>query len=461
MDELNKKAKNDIDRILAEVDAAKPAQEQTHDAAAPTEPAELAPKRVIDIHVYELAEGEETPRNEEEQQETSVPIPAEPPHRSRRRALFLLIGGLCILLIAVIVALLLYPLFVAEATITIIPASKQVSTTNTVIVVTGQPTGAQQVPGSMLAPVSMSQVKTVTTTGRGHQDAQPGHGLVTFYNSATSAQTITAGTLLTGSDGVQIVTDQDAIIPAVNYSTSTLGHVTVAAHTTMTGPGGNIRAGDIYGPCCRLNVSAVNGPFTGGQEARDFQTVTQQDIDGAVSNLKTSLHQSVQAALKTQVPADQTLITPVPCQQSVTPDHRVGEEATRVHVVFDETCAGATYNAQSLQHLVLQQLTQEASQQLGKGYVQSGTVQSSILQAMPEAHGAIRLLVRSTVSYAYQFTEAQQQNMKAAIAGKSKAQATSILLQLSGVQSVSLSLSAGEQLPTDPNHIHLVFLVTS
>src|SRR5260370_42029891 len=97
----------------------------------------------------------------------------------------------------------------------------------------------------------------------------------------------------------------------------TLGQMTVTAHAVIGGPAGNIAAGDIYGPCCRLNVSAVNAPFTGGEEARDYQMVTQQDIDAVVSSLKTSLDQSVQAALQVQVHTDETLITLFPCQQSI------------------------------------------------------------------------------------------------------------------------------------------------
>ena len=75
--------------------------------------------------------------------------------------------------------------------------------------------------------------------------AQPGRGRVTFYNAAPSVQTIAAGTLLTGKDGVEVVTDQDAVIPAGTLATN--GQVTVAAHAVNLGPSGNIAAQDIYG----------------------------------------------------------------------------------------------------------------------------------------------------------------------------------------------------------------------
>src|SRR5258708_13915119 len=112
----------------------------------------------------------------------------------------------------------------------------------------------------------MSKARTAPTTGKGHQDATSAHGIVTFYNGAPSVQTVAVGTLLTGTNGVQVVTDQDAMIPAVVYPT--LGQTTAPAHAVIGGPPGNIKAGQIYGPCCPLNLSPVNPPFPRPQQAR-------------------------------------------------------------------------------------------------------------------------------------------------------------------------------------------------
>src|SRR5258708_28613048 len=125
---------------------------------------------------------------------------------------------------------------------------------------------------SVLPSITMSQQKAGPTTGKGHKNSSQATGYITFYNAAPSVQTVVAGTLITGSDGTQVVTDQDVNIPAVSYPT--LGQANVSAHTTSVGPSGNIKAGDIYGPCCRLNVSAVNGTFSGGQNAYDYQMIT-------------------------------------------------------------------------------------------------------------------------------------------------------------------------------------------
>lgn len=132
-----------------------------------------------------------------------------------------------------------------------------------------------------LPAVSMSLSQSVPTTGHVHMPATQARGLVVFYNSLTQSQVIDSGTLLIGSDGEQIVTDQAAYVPG--SSLPVMGHVSVWAHALNPGTEGNIRAGDISGPCCRAFIQAVNTAFTGGHDARDIQTVTKADIDTATA----------------------------------------------------------------------------------------------------------------------------------------------------------------------------------
>ena len=146
--------------------------------------------------------------------------------------------------------------------------------------------------------ITLSQAKTVPATGTGHQQAQAAYGFITFYNALPTPQTIPAGEMLTGADGVEVVTLQQAVIPAGTLATS--GQVAVPAQAVNAGPQGNIAANDLYGKCCRDDVFVSNGPFRGGQDARSYQMVTQQDINSTASSLKTSLDQSAQAALSQQ-----------------------------------------------------------------------------------------------------------------------------------------------------------------
>jgi hypothetical protein len=380
-------------------------------------------------------------------------------HRSRPRlrphhVILLALSGVCTGVLAYLFVTDILPLLLPSVTVTIIPISRQIVTSDTITIsTTPNALAPHQLAGRILSSVTMSQAQTAETTGKGHQDARAGHGYVTFYNALPAVQVIPAGTLLTGTDGVEVVTDTDAAIPAGDYATN--GRMTISAHALLTGPQGNIAAQDITGKCCRDNVFVVNSAFHGGQYARDYQAVSQHDIDSTATSLKGSLDQSVQAALQTQVRGDESLL-PLPCQQTVTADHKAGEEATQVRVTASETCTGIAYNAATFHDLVMQQQNQQASTQLGQGYALTGSIQTSV-QHVTTRNGTITLQVKSSGTWAYQFSQAQQEHLKALIVGQSKAQAISTLLHVAGVQTVSID---ADTLPSSPKGINLEFLQT-
>jgi baseplate J-like protein len=393
------------------------------------------------------------------EQETTEPALPPLPRKSRRRALPFVVGALCVLGAGLLTAAALLMLLAPSATVTIIPASAQITATRTVTVVPSNANVAQQqIPGRPLATITLSQEKTVPATGMGHEPAQAAHGLVTFYNALPAPQTIPAEEMLTGADGVAVVTLQDAEIPPGTLATN--GQVTVPAQAVNVGPQGNIAAGDIYGKCCRDNVFVSNGPFRGGQDARSYQMVTQQDMTAVASSLKASLDQGVQAALSQQVQSNETLVTPVPCSSTVIPDHKAGSEATQVSVTVSETCTGEVYTTNALHNLLMQTMAQQATKQLGNGYGLVGDLQTSITRATMNAHrGTATLQVKISSTWVYQFSQAQQDQIKLTIRGKSKDEAIALLLHTPGVQTVSISTKNGTTIPTDMQRIHLNFVI--
>lgn len=55
--------------------------------------------------------------------------------------------------------------------------------------------------GKLLSPITLTESQTVPATGTGHQNARQATGTLTFYNGLSTAQTVAAGTLITGQDG--------------------------------------------------------------------------------------------------------------------------------------------------------------------------------------------------------------------------------------------------------------------
>jgi hypothetical protein len=466
---MDEQLQQEIDKLLEHLES----QEDT----ATSQPSEgWQETEVIDVFIVHRQVGEPEPPTVEstlaatcdEQETQAAPLeqettgePALPPlsRKPRRRTLPFVAGALCVLAAGLLTAAALLMLLAPSATVTIIPNSAQLTMTRTITVISAHANVAQQqIPGRPLATITLSQAKTVPTTGIGHEPAQAAHGLVTFYNALPAPQTIPAGELLTGADGVAVVTLQDAVIPAGTLATN--GQVTVPAQAVNVGPQGTIAANDLYGKCCRDDVFVSNGPFRGGQNARSYQMVAQQDMNAVASGLKASLDQGVQSALSQQVQSNETFVTPVPCTFTVTSDHKVGEEASQVQVTVSETCTGEVYDTSAFHDLLMQEISQQATKRLGTGYGLIGDLQTSITKAMVNTRQATATLqVKVSSTWVYQFSQAQQDQMKLTIRGKSKDEAIALLLHTPGVQTVSISTKNGTTIPTDIQRIRLNFVI--
>ena len=419
-------------------------------------------------NILEEMELPDIPNESEPQPETTAVVPTtteqdviegeviildqlEPPEDHvppKQKPYWLLIPLAFILCLSFLGVSLLLPLFSPSATVTLIPVERSITTT-----------AAIQVQGRSIAPLMLSQSQIIQATGHRHQDAQRARGSITFYNGQFFRQTINAGTVLTGSDGVQIVTDQPAIIPAANPPY--IGQVTVSAHAIHAGQRSNIQAGDINEQCCLPAVKAVNnGAFQGGQNARDVLVVTRTDINNAVTSLLVPLSQSEDAALQAQLQPNEQLITPS-CTPRVSSDHKPGDEAKQVSVTVSVTCSGFAYAAHEVYTLATQLLTSQAGSTLGADYALVGDIQVTIVHAtITNSHqGRAHIIVQIAGTWFYQITPPMQQHLAQLIAGKPKQQAITILLQFPGIKAASMQLAGGNTaLPADPNHIHLIVM---
>ena len=305
----------------------------------------------------------------------TTPFPSAPVRQQgspRHQRLFLvgLGSGLFLYLLAlVLIAVFVAPVATLAATVTLVPDTKTLSTTLTVTALsTGTPDPTrQQVAARLLEVGSPTQSQSGPTTGTGHAPARMGEGTVTFYNAAPYAQTVAAGTVLTGNDGVEIVTDAPAVIPAGNPPIE--GEATVPAHATVIGPQGNIAPLDLNGLCCLAGISVKNTmAFHDGQDAYDFPMVTQADIDQAAGPLVATLTAATQERLQGEMHQSERLAGQVQCQPAVTPDHPVGSDASQVTVSVQVTCHAQAYDHEAVVRLVRGALLQQAMTTLGSGY---------------------------------------------------------------------------------------------
>ena len=401
----------------------------------------------------------------------TTPFPSAPVQQGspRHQKLFLtgLGSGLFLYLLAlVLIAVFVAPVATLAATVTLVPETRTLSTRLTVTALsTGTPDPArQQVAARLLEVGSPRQRQSVPTTGTGHAPARMGEGTVTFYNAAPYTQAMAAGTLLTGADGVEIVTDAPAVIPAGNPPIE--GEATVPAHAAVIGPQGNIAPLDLNGLCCMAGVSVKNTTaFHDGQDAYDYPMVTQTDIDRAAGPLLATLTATTQENLHAEVSPNERLAGQVQCQPAVTPDHPVGSDASQVTVSVSVACHTEVYDHEAVVRLVTGALMQDASKTLGTDYALRGAINTVINPAGTPPHARPRtltLLVTGQGVWVYQVSKAEQARLSRLIAGLSRQQAIRVLQQQESGHFATVHIQISglwtnrNRLPADPAHIHLL-----
>jgi len=347
------------------------------------------------------------------------------------------------------------------ASVTLTPAQKSLHISVPITAVTGTPDPSRaQVSARLLSVKSHIFTQTVPATGHGHTQAQQAQGTLTFYNAAPYAQTVAAGTVLTGADGVALVTDQAASLPAGNLPD--VGMATVPAQAVQVGPQGNIAPLDLNGLCCVAGVSVKNtDAFVGGQNARDYPVVARQDVEAVAGPESSTLTQQAQTSLQGEIRPNEQLASPAQCHPALHTNHLIGSEATHVTITLSVTCQVEVYNGQAVQQLVSATLGEQARKSLGIGYNVQGAIKTTVTQiaTTEAAHGTLSLLVSAQGTWSYQFSNVEIAQLSKQIAGLPRQQAIRLLKQEGHIQAVSITGTwNATTIPSDPNHIQMMVL---
>jgi hypothetical protein len=348
-------------------------------------------------------------------------------------------------------------LFRPTATITIVPTRIDRQITLVITAVTGTPdTTKHEVAARFVSATSPVLVASGQATGVAHLPATRARGTLTFYNAATYPQTIAAGTVLTGADGVHVVTDAPAAIPAGNPPL--FGINTVSAHAALAGSYGNIAALDINALCCMAGVAVKNTTsFTGGQDAETYTNVRQMDIDGLARPLLDTLTQNATFGVRLQLYPQEWMVNIAACVPMISVDHPVGSRATQVTVKVAVTCRAEVYDQHAARQLAASSLTQETNTTLGANYALMGQVRTTLVgvRVTDPKRGTLTLSIVAEGVWVYQWSQAHMEALARGIASTPKQEALVRLLHTEGVERASMHLSGSEQttLPADPSRI--------
>ena len=265
-----------------------------------------------------------------------------------------------------------------------------------------------------VAPITLTRSATTATSGTGHQDARAATGQVNFYNGSYVSQTIHAGTVFTGRNGVQVELLQTVTIPAA--SPPQFGETNVTAQAVHVGAGGNIAPYDIT--LALSNFLTVKNPaaFTGGRDARTYRAVAAQDLTTLTTTVNATLTQAFTTAFSLQ-PGEAAL--PTNCHVMTSANHQVGEEAQSVTFTASKTCLAVAYKQDELTRAAIATFTKTRP---GATYHIVGSIQTHLLSVSP-------LTVSLNGKWAYTFSQDYKQLLAQGIQGESPAKARASLLK--------------------------------
>ncbi len=373
---------------------------------------------------------------------------------------------IAIVLLVVLVPLLIYYaltiLPASAATITITPTSKQLTQTYEVDAVTGTPDVTQhQAPAYTITFTTPAKTQTVPASGHGHQNATAAKGTLTFSQVGQNSD-IATGQTITGSDGIQVVTDQA-------FSINVGQTVQVPAHAVVAGSCCNIGTDDfdfqvgVINPVTQAQMTTVfvenQQPFSGGQDAFDYNYVKQSDIDGVANAFVGQLTTAAQAGVEHQVKANQQPLTDMQCSPNIKPDHKVNDRVDNVTVAVTVTCSREYYVPQEIQNAALGAFKADAQTKYGANYQLSGNAVIGTPQiSAPLASGTVALKVKLDGIWVYHFSASQQQQIIQSILAKSQSNANDVLLHTVGVNKAAITTSGGIgwALPASPSSIKFV-----
>ena len=338
-------------------------------------------------------------------------------------------------------------------TVTLVPDAKTESNNYLIRGVQSNPDASkQEVLARIVTVSSASQSKTVSATGVRQTPAIAATGTITFYNSLPNAQRI-AVTVFPLSNGVKFENNASILVPAANLPAS-IGSATVNAHAITLGSSGNIAAKAYDGSCCAPDIVAINGAFSGGQDAQNYTFVQEGDIQGAINALQPSLLAQAEAALKANIHSNEQAAGSTTCSPTTSADHNAGDRVSSVTVTVKVTCQKQVYDQKGTLALVTNLLKAKAANDYSTDYALVGNV---VTQANVQnvSNGIVNLLVSAKGVWAYQFTTARQLELKKLIAGRSASDATTILKSQTGVADASLNPNSGT-LPTNLDDIQFV-----
>jgi hypothetical protein len=306
--------------------------------------------------------------------------------------------------------------------------------------------------------------KVVQTTGTQSVGGTVAHGTLIFTNAGNEPFTITAGTVLSSTAGVQVQLAASVVVPPRQNGND--GKAQAPAVSLTPGAAGNVAANTLNGPCCSDNGNiTVRNPqaFSGGADGQNVSVVAQADLDGARAALAPALQQQIGQRLRRQLGSNEVMAGQPTYNITVSASSPVGSQAAQVQVTVTVAGAATAYNRTIVERTAMQLLSRQAAQTLNRAYRLQGTPAVTATPTVEQGkRGILYLNVPVSGLWVYDITPQEMVAWSQSIRGATPAVALAYLNAQPGVASVEIHLPFGaDHLPTDINEIKVTLVSTN
>lgn len=379
-----------------------------------------------------------------------------PPEQRPPFPVFLL--GLLLGVLLVVGSVLWFVQSSASVTI-LVTASRQIIGQHISLVAATGTAPPGQLQARILSASGESAAASVPATGVERLPELVAHGSITFYNLLLSVQTVSPHTVLTASNGVQVETLAQAVVPPASGSPLVMGQNTVPAQATQPGAVGNIAAGAVFTSCCNATgtITAKNQQaFVGGQDAASQVFIQQSDVAQVAAPLVQQAQVQARTALSAKLESDD-LAAPASCTTLTITTPPTGSPAATFSVRVTVTCREAVVSRSQAEHLAVVQFVSATAPRLGSSYELEDRPVPKLAQIFPRDAGTFTVTVPVRGVWRGVLDRAALHALLPELAGKSWTVAQVLLTKQPGVGQVTVVGNPVQTLPHNPNQIALQF----
>ncbi len=362
-----------------------------------------------------------------------------------------------LLVVAALVAVVgLTAALVPAATIRITPAIEQREVTMTYAL---EPSSAVDwVAPSRLVSVPIEVRAERATTGEKQVPDGTARGRVRFVNASLQPVQVSAGTRLTGTNGVAYHLAEDVIVPAADpFGSQAFGVADGLVVADVPGPEGNAVIGTVTGQLGEGVLYRNIEPLTGGS-LRTVRFVTEDDMASLRKQLEQSLAERVPSALQAALLPGETLVegTLRTGSPEIQIDQMVGDESENLAGTGKLVVTARVYDPAAVHRAAQEEAAKRLAQATGINVVLIG---NTLTFGDPEAIGANRWRVRATAQVRLVPASADLERLRREVAGHSLDQARRKAQAIAGVADVEIEIRPGwwpKRLPDRASRIEVV-----